>query len=233
MNKLVENFTLECFLASEFSHPNVEQFVKIVQLEDGGVPVIITELLTESLTVYVSCNCKNLHYDLQLSMCSDMALGLKYLHFQQIIHRNLHGFNVLMTHDHHAKIADYLCPCLLTDIVPSTSSDYLHPQTKLITVKSNVFTLAVLFLQVITKYYPRPSNDTSLSELERRSIDLQSVTKSHPLLSLIYNCLNDDEVVRPSTKEVCDQLANLIVCKENPRAMMFKLVHMTEYVSFY
>ena len=162
---------MECFLASKFSHPNVEQFVKIVQLEDGGVPVIITELLTESLTVYVSHNCKNLHYDLQLSMCSDMALGLKYLHFQQLIHSNLHGNNVLMTHDHHAKIADYLCPRLLTDVVPSTSSDYLHPKTthnKLITVKSNVFTLAVLFLQVIAKHSPRPiaSNDINLSEFE-------------------------------------------------------------------
>jgi len=234
MSKLVDQFTSKCFSLSKFSHTNVEQYVEIVHLKYEGVPVIITELLMENLTVYVSHNCKSLHYDLELSMCSDMAQGLKYLHSQRLIHNNLHGNNVLMTHNHRAKIADYLCPLLLTDVPPSSLSEYLAPETirnNHITVKSNVFTLAVLFLEIITRHSPQPSKDASLSELEQRSNDLQSVPKSHPLLSLIQNCLSDSEIIRPSTKEVCDQLCNLIVCTERPHAMMFKLVHTTEYVS--
>lgn len=236
MKKLVGKFTLNSSLVRKFSHPNVEQFVEITQSKDG-IPMIITELLYENLTTYISRTHETFHYNLQLSVCIEMAQGLQYLHSQQLVHSNFHGANVLMTHDHHPKIADYLCPLLLPAVAPDNSSIYLSPETikdnKRITVQSNVFTLGVLFLQVVIKRSPQPSDDLSLSELERRHSDLLNVPKCHPLLDHIRQCLNDDEVARPLMKEVCDHLAKLFKQRDSPQVMAFKLIHTNEYVRKY
>ena len=216
---------MKCTLASKFSHPNVEQLVEIARADDEGVPMIITELLNENLTAYISRTSGTFHYNLQLSVCNDMAQGLQYLHSQQFVHLNLHGANVLMTSDHHAKIADYLCPLLRTSMVMDSTSTavYQPPEfTQRITVQSNVFTLAVLFLQVITRHFP---------QLEQRNIDLQHVPSCHPLLAFIQRCLSNDEAARPLMREVCDCLAKLLEDKDSTQLMIFKLIHTTEYVS--
>ena len=220
--ELPKEFTLKCTLASKFSHPNVEQFVEIACADDKGVPMIITELLIENLTTYISHTSDAFHYNLQLSVCNDMAQGLQYLHSQQFVHLNLHGANVLMTPDHHAKIADYLCP-LLPALESTSTAVYQPPESSQhINVRSNVFTLAVLFLQVITKRYP---------QLEQHNIDLQGVPSSHPLLVFIQQCLSSDVAARPLMREVCDYLAKLLKDKDSTQAMIFKLIHTTEYVS--
>ena len=229
MNKLLKEYTLKCLTASNFFHPNVEQFVEIAHANDEGVPMIFTELLQENLTMYVHRTRDTLHYDLQLNVSNDMAQGLHYLHSQKLAHGNLHGCNVLMTHDSRAKIADYLCPILLL----TTSSPYLPPKAskdKHTTVESDVFTLAVLFLQVITRRFPQPSNDSSLSELERRSSDLQNIPKCHPLLALIEQCLSNHEVERSLMKEICDHLGKLLKENDSPQTMAFKLIYTAEYV---
>ena len=234
-NKLVGQFKLKCYSASKFSHPNVEQFVEITESKDN-VLMIITELLNENLTAYISRTYETFHYDLQLTVCSEMAQGLQYLHSQQLVHSNLHGANVLITHDHHAKIADYLCPLLLPAVTSDNSLVYFPPETvkdKRVTVQSNVFTLGVLFLQVVTKYSPQPSKDLSLSELERRHSDLLKVPKCHPLLYNIQQCLNNNEITRPLMREVCDNVTKLLEGKDSAQMMTFKLIHTTQYVSYY
>ena len=237
LNKLVEQFIEKCSLASELLHPNVEHFIKIShigipEITHSGIPVIITELLTENLTIYLSCTDSILDYDRQLSLCSDMAQGLEYLHSHQLIHGNLYGNNVLITHDHHAKIADYLCPLLLTDVTTDNSFDYWAPETlkhKSITFQSNVFTLAVLFLEVFAKHPPRPRRDVNISELEQRSSDLSRISENHLLLSLIQKCLSHHEAERPQLADICKHLiqnkVSLIKMKENFYISQYTCTH--------
>jgi len=48
-----------------------------------------------------------------------MVTGLQYLHDFGVIHRNVHGRNVLITQDRRAKIADYtICPQLKYFLLP-------------------------------------------------------------------------------------------------------------------
>ena len=233
MDKLVQQFTLKSSSASKFSHPNIEQFVEITPVDDEGVPMIITELLNENLTDYITRTRDIFHYNLQLSVCNDMTQGLQYLHSQQLVHGNLHGSNVLMDRDR-PKIADYLCPLLLPGVPPDSSSPYLPPETTLnkrTTVPSNVFTLSVLFLQVITKLYPQPGSNMNVSELERRRNDLENVHKSHPLLALIQRCLSNPERERPSMSQILDHLTLMLKDKDSTKMIAFKLIHTTEYVS--
>ena len=236
LSQLFEQFASECFRASNFSHLNVERFVDIVRVSADGVPMIITELLTESLTSYLSHLRKSLFTDQELVLCLDMAQGIDYLHSQLLVHKNLHGGNVLMTKNGHAKIADYLCPLLLNDVV-GNSSGYVPPEVLRNNPhfpQSNVFTLGVLFLQAITRSPPNPSTDVSMqSEVERRGSDLNSVPSVHPFLPYIKHCLNDDVESRPHTKEVCDCIDQLIKQKDHPEMMAFKLLYTNEHVSYY
>jgi len=235
LSKLFIQFSTKCSsIASNFFHPNVEQFIDVARVSADGVPVIITELLTESLTSYLTHSRISIFTDQQLGLCLDMTQGINYLHSRSLVHKNLHGGNVLMTNDGHAKIADYLCPQLISDVV-GNSSGYMPPEVlrqKYYSNQSNVFTLGVLFLQVTTGYLSQPSTDTSLqSEVEQRRNDLDSVPSVHPLLSCIKQCLKDDEVARPQIKEVCDLINQLIVQKDHPEMIAYKLLYTNEHVS--
>ena len=233
--KFSKQLASECYsIAASLSHPNVEQFVAAVPDSNNGVPMIITELLTESLTTYLTDTNNSIFTDHQLVLCLDMAQGVNYLHSQSLVHRNLHGGNVLMTRDGHAKITDYLCPLLLSNVV-GNSTGYVPPevlQDKPHSSQSNVFTLGVLFLQVITRSPPKPSTDGSTwSEVVQRRSDFDSVPHVHPLISYIKLCLTDDLVARPQTKELCDLINQLIKVKDSPEMMAYKVMYTEEHVS--
>ena len=232
LEKLGKQFARKCYtIAGSLFHPNVEQFVAVVPAPDDGIPMIITELLTESLTTYLTNN--SIFTDHQLELCLDMAQGVDYLHSQSLVHRNLHGGNVLMTSDGHAKIADYLCPLLLSDV--GNSSGYVPPevlQNKPHSNQSNVFTLGVLFLQVITRSPPQPSTDGSIqSKVKQCQSNFDSVPSVHPLISCIKQCLNDDLMTRPQTKHLCDRIKQLIKEKDDTEMMMYKVMYTKEHVS--
>ena len=192
---------------------------------DGG-PMILTELLTESLTEFVE-HCKgSIYVNQEISLCHDMAQGISYLHSKRLVHGNLHGNNVLISSDRHAKIADYLCPHIFNDIAVDNSSGYVAPDTfqnkTAPSEESNIFTLGVLFLQVITKRPPQPRT----SDLEIQH-DFSKVP-NHPLILLIRQCL---EIKRPQITYVCSELAQLIKENDSPQRMAYKLLYTNEHVS--
>ena len=219
--------------AGDLSHPNVEQFIEVViSSADDGVPMILTELLTNSLTVFVERHKEAIYLNQELELCNDMSQGMEYLHSHSLIHGNLHGNNVLITRDGHAKIADYLCPYLFSNIDVDCSSGYLAPEVFLTpSTHSNIFTLGVLFIQVITKHPPQPrARDGSHSETQ---YDFVRVSSHHPLLPLIKQCLQTNDKNRPLIAQVCHELAELIKQNDSPQMMAYKLLYTTEHVSKY
>ena len=65
------------------------------------------ELLDESLTKTLECSQKSLTYFLQVDICHDIALAVAYLHFSDIIHRDLSSNNVLIMAKGRAKVTDF------------------------------------------------------------------------------------------------------------------------------
>ena len=213
-------------LTENLSHPNLEAFFEVVLLSADDVPMILTELMTKSLTEFVEHNKSTLYVNQEIDLCNDMAQGMNYLHSQSLVHGNLHGKNVFISSDGHAKIADYLCPLLFNDIIMDNSSGYVAPEifhNKAVPSKeSNIYTLGVLFLQVITKHP---------AQLRTSDMEIQhDFTKvpNHPLLTLIQKCLGTK---RPSITHVCDELAQLIEEKDSPQRIAYKLLYRTEHVS--
>ena len=224
--KLQFQLAIECnSLTENLSHPNLEAFFEVVLSSANDVPMILTELMEKSLTEFVEHTKDTLYVNQEIDLCNDMAQGIAYLHSQSLVHRNLHDNNVLITRNGCAKIADYLCPLLFSDIAVDTSSGYVAPeifQNKTAPSKeSNIYTLGVLFLQVITKHPPPKT-----SELEMQH-DFTKVP-NHPLLPLIQECL---KTKRSAVTHVCDELAQLIEEKDSPQRMAYKLLYTTEHVS--
>ena len=213
-------------LTENLSHINLEAFYEVVLSSADGAPMILTELMEKSLMEFVEHAKESLYVNQEINLCNDMAQGIAYLHSQSLVHGNLHGNNVLVTRNGHAKIADYLCPLLFSDVTVVSSSGYVAPeifQNKTTPSKeSNIYTLGMLFLQVITKHPPLPR--TSDLEMDH---DFTKV-RNHPLLPLIKQCL---ETKRPSIAHVCDKLAQLIEEKDSPQRMAYKLLYTTEHVS--
>ena len=197
-------------IISTVKHPNVERFVLVSQQSPTSSPTLVSELLPYNLDSFITQNKDSLTVDIQLDLCHDMAEGLNFLFITGILHTNLHGRNVLVSHEPKAKIADYICPQVLTAVDDSVTDQYYlapevikskQPHTEL----SAVFSLGILCLQTVTGH-PHPSNELELSETEQRMVDLQEVDKTHPLLPIIQQCLSDNKGSRPSVSEVPSQI---------------------------
>ena len=78
-------------------------------------------------------------------------------------------------------------------LVTSTwmTSGYLPPEVFLNktmpSTQSNIFTLGMLFLQVITRHPPQPRTGDSV--YLKREHDFAEVSSRHPLIPLIQQCL--------------------------------------------
>ena len=164
----------------------------------------------------------NLPTHQQLDLCNDMANGLQYLHGVGLVHTNLHGRNVLVSHDGHAKIGDYICPQVISssEEVPTNNIPYLPPEAvkdkSLYNEQSDVYSLGVLFLQVATQNIPQPTDKTELSKLSKRKEELAEI-KHHPLSSIIYKCITNIRITRPSVTQVSEQIAT---AKESPQSVL-------------
>ena len=219
-----KEFQEKSALYSYFVHPNIEQVETALYLANEGLPILISELLPENLDMFTTRMKGSLTVYQQLDLCSDVANGLQYLHDSGLAHTNLHGRNVLVSHDGHAKIGDYVCPQVIqySEEMPSHDIPYLPPEAvdedkSQWTEQSDIYSLGVLFLQVATQDIPKPTDKTELLKLKQRREELASIGNHHPLVSIIQRCLTTIKVARPSTSQVLEQIKR---AKESPQSVI-------------
>ena len=92
---------------AEMRHPHVVQFLGLCYLEGSPLPVLVMEKLDSSLDHLLETS-PNLTLGLKLSLLTDVARGLVYLHTRNppVVHRDLSARNVLLTSAMVAKISD-------------------------------------------------------------------------------------------------------------------------------
>jgi len=189
--------------------------------------MLLSELLPENLDMFTTRMKGNLPIHKQLDLCHDMASGLQYLHDAGLLHTNLHGRNVLVSHDGHAKIGDYIFPQVIScsEKVPTDNIPYLAPEAiedkSHYSEQSDVYSLGVLFLQVASQNIPEPTDKMELSKLTKRREELASIG-NHPLFAVIFKCLTSIRIVRPSVAQVLEQIA---YAKESPQSVMSYSLH--------
>ena len=92
---------------AEVRHPHVVQFLGLCYLEGSALPVLVMERLDRSLDNLLETS-PGLPFALKLSIMTDVAQGLLYLHTRNppIVHRDLSARNILLTSSLVAKISD-------------------------------------------------------------------------------------------------------------------------------
>ena len=227
LSQFAEEIEDTSIIFTTYDHPNVEKFEAIFQLSSNNPPTLLSELLFENLDMFttrINGECKVYK---QLELCHDMAKGLQYLHSAGIIHKNLHGRNILLNENARAKIADYVSPQVLKVGEKTALADvaYLSPEAvinrSLCTEHSDVYSMGVLFLQVAVQKVPASTDNDVLSKLNKRNAELSDV-KHHPLLTTILQCLNAIRLTRPSVDRICRALE---AAMKSPQSLISRLGH--------
>ena len=236
INRFFERFEQECQFLSTIKHPNIVQFLQTARNPETGRPVLLMELMDESLTRFLERSTCTFSYHSQLNICHDVALALAYLHSNSIIHRDLSSNNVLVVSaGSRAKVTDFGMS-KLTDMNPHMTpltqypwtTVYMPPETLAspphYSNKLDCFSYGVLTVQISTRKFPNPGDATTflkdsryptgriivlIPEIERRKKHIELIDPDHPLRSVALHCLKDKETERPSADDLCEQLASL------------------------
>ena len=229
-------FEQECQFLSTIKHPNIIQCLGTICNPLSGRPVLLMELMDESLTKFLERSTGPLSYHTQVNICHDIALALAYLHFNTIIHRDLSSNNVLLIGEgSRAKVTDFgmsklvdMNPCMTPLTQCPGTSVYMPPEAlstpPRYTSKLDCFSHGVLTIQVITRNFPNPGDANKyvadpnyptgrilvqFPETDRRKRDIDLIKPDHPLLPIARHCILDWEEERPSADELCERLALL------------------------
>ena len=235
---VMRKFEQECHLLSAIKHPHIVQYLGTYHNPESRLPVLLMELMDESLTRFLKRSHEPLPYHTEVNLCHDIVLALSYLHSNGIIHRDLSSNNVLLIAGSRAKVTDFgmvklydvnhstahltpltLCPGTMAYMSPEALKD-----RPVYTDKLDSFSLGVLCVQIMTRHFPDPSNcvtevedsrfptgriEVPVPEVERCQSHISLIDPTHPLLPIALNCLKDRDRERPSCHELCGRMSTL------------------------
>ena len=233
----IRRFEQECEFLSTLRHPNVIQYLGVYQDPETGAPILLMELMDESLTHFLEKSSELTPYNIQVNLCHDVSLALSFLHSNNIIHRDLSSNNVLLISNVRAKVTDFgmarLTPGVNTHLTVTTcpgTDVYMPPEavddTAIYTEKIDCFSFGVIVVQILTRKFPQPGNRkemvqinhprfpggtvlANIPEVDRRQNHIREIDPKHPLLLISLDCLKDNAGERPSAQELCHRVAGL------------------------
>ncbi|XP_062995796.1 dual specificity testis-specific protein kinase 2 [Elgaria multicarinata webbii] len=214
------NMLKEVQLMNRLSHPNILKFM--------GVCVHQGQL--HALTEYINCGNleqlldgnQHLSWTIRVKLALDIALGLSYLHFKGIFHRDLTSKNCLIKHDENGysgivgdfglaeKIPDY------SEKLPVVGSPYwMAPEVlrdEPYNEKADVFSYGIILCEVIARIQADPDY---LPRTENFGLDydaFQHMVGDCPpsFLQLAFNCCNMDPKLRPSFADIVKTLEEIL-----------------------
>ena len=239
----IKRFERECEFMSAIRHPNIVQYLCTYRDPDTGLPVLLMELMDDSLTHFLESSPQPIPYHIQVNICHDVSLALSFLHSNNIIHRDLSGNNVLLIGNIRAKVTDFGM-ARLGDINPQATrltftmcpgtDVYMPPEAvraqPVYSKKVDCFSLGVIIVQILSRQFPKPrdrlktvrTNDPQfpegiievrVSEVERRHNHISQIDNDQPLMLIANDCLKDVDTRRPSAQQLLERVA---VLKESP-----------------
>ena len=233
----VKRFEQECEFLSTIRHPNIVLYLGMCQDPDTGLPVLLMELMDDSLTHFLESSVQPVPYHLQVNICHDITLALTFLHSREVIHRDLSSNNVLLIGNAaRAKVADFgmvKLGCLNSQatftVCPGTDV-YMPPEAvedkSMYTEKMDCFSFGVIALQILTQEFPEPGNrrrviesdflgfpsgvlELRVPEIDRKRNQIETVDTDHPILLVALDCLCDGDIDRPSAQQLCQRFSDL------------------------
>ena len=203
---VMRKFEQECHLLSVVKHPHIVQYLGMYHDPESKLPVLLMELMDESLTRFLERSHDPLPYHTEVNLCHDIAMALSYLHSNGIVHRDLSSNNVLLIAGSRAKVTDFGM-VKLYDLNRSTAHHtaltqcpgtlaYMSPEAleepPMYTYKLDSFSLGVLGVQIMTRQFPDPGERFQIMKINdpripsgRVRVDVPEVERRQPHIDLI------------------------------------------------
>ena len=203
---VMRKFEQECRLLSAIKHPHIVQYLGTYHDPESRLPVLLMELMDESLTRFLERSREPIPYHTEVNLCHNIALALSYLHSNGIIHRDLSSNNVLLIAGSRAKVTDFGMVKLydvnrstahLTSLTlcPGTMA-YMSPEAlgepPMYTDKLDSFSLGVLCVQIMTCQFPDPGDRFQIMEINdpripsgRVKVDIPEIERRQSHIDLI------------------------------------------------
>ena len=235
----IRRFEQECEFMSAIRHPNIVQYLGTFRDTDTHLPVLLMELMDDSLSHFLQISTQPIPYHIQINIIHDTSCALAFLHSNNVIHRDLSSNNVLLIGNIRAKVTDFgmarlsnlsLLGIHITNTTCPGTDVYMPPEAVQdkpeYTEKLDCFSLGVITIQILTRQFPKPGDrlqevkvdhpelptGTALvrvSEVNRRQNHIREVDSNHPLLPVIIDCLKDNASERPSAHQISERLITL------------------------
>ncbi|RIA96280.1 kinase-like domain-containing protein [Glomus cerebriforme] len=224
--EILNEFVRELNLLRKVCHDdNINSFLGITKNLIGDYIMVLEYANEGNLREYLKKKFLLLKWKDKIQMALDITRGLKYLHSEEIVHRDLHSKNILVN-DGKLLIADLGLSKKLAEISSNSKAnklgmvEYIDPRCHKITKfkkdkKSDIYGLGVLLWE-ITSGNP-PFSDHSQDDLYALVIKIccenlrEDPIMGTPLkyLQLYQRCWDDDPKLRPDIEEVYEILSQL------------------------
>ncbi|KAJ6800795.1 LEAF RUST 10 DISEASE-RESISTANCE LOCUS RECEPTOR-LIKE PROTEIN KINASE-like 1.2 [Iris pallida] len=231
-DKGVEQFVNEVEILSRVRHPNLVTLYGCTSPKSPRL-LLVYELVPNGTLadhLHDPLRSRSLPISLRLSLAIDAASALFYLHSVDIIHRDVKTHNILVDQNYNAKVADFglsrlsLANATHVSTAPQGTPGYLDPEYHRfyqLTDKSDVYSYGVVLMELLSSRpavdVERPPDEVSLAMMAINKIQKGELDFVDPAISvdgvvvarvaeLAFRCLQMDREMRPSMKEVLEEL---------------------------
>ncbi len=189
-------FETECAFLSRINHPNIVQYLGTYRDPDTNAPVLLMELMDESLTHFLESSPGDIPYHIQVNLSYDIAQALAFLHSNGIIHRDLSSNNVLLIAGTRAKVTDFgmskfrdinvtrLATMTTCPGTPAFMPPEAFNEPPVYTEKLDNFSFGVLLVQTTTRQFPKPTDRFDTVQLPDPRSPGRTVEAKLPILEL-------------------------------------------------
>ena len=217
----VTRFQKECEYLESFVHPNIVRHLATKMYRAANNLVLALELMDCNLRQYFTPqpgkDPVKLSLIVQSSLCLDIASALEYIHSQKVVHRDLCSDNILLACGGEtpvAKVCDFGMSRILKSEAHSISlqafahKGYMPPEatdmeSSSYNTKFDIFSFGALIVQIV-RHLP------TIKDRRERNNELDSIETSHPIKTLIYQCLRENRDDRPSATQLKRKLSQFL-----------------------
>nr|XP_045005366.1 dual specificity testis-specific protein kinase 2 [Jaculus jaculus] len=217
------NMLKEVQLMNRLSHPNILRFMGVC-VHQGQLHALTEYINSGNLEQLLDSNL-HLPWTVRVKLAYDIAVGLSYLHFKGIFHRDLTSKNCLIKRDesgYSAVVADFGLAEKIPDVGMGSeklavvgSPFWMAPEVlrdEPYNEKADVFSYGIILCEIIARIQADPDY---LPRTENFGLDydaFQHMVGDCPpdFLQLTFNCCNMDPKLRPSFVEIGKTLEEIM-----------------------
>ncbi|KAM8935871.1 dual specificity testis-specific protein kinase 2 [Lycaon pictus] len=217
------NMLKEVQLMNRLSHPNILRFMGVC-VHQGQLHALTEYINSGNLEQLLDSNL-HLPWTVRVKLAYDIAVGLSYLHFKGIFHRDLTSKNCLIKRDENgysAVVADFGLAEKIPDVSMGNeklavvgSPFWMAPEVlrdEPYNEKADVFSYGIILCEIIARIQADPDY---LPRTENFGLDydaFQHMVGDCPpdFLQLTFNCCNMDPKLRPTFAEIGKTLEEIL-----------------------